>query len=317
MATFLSENFEKDDNSPVLVTVVSAIYNLYQSGRVETFRQMVESVQGQSCSSVEHLLIDGGSNDGTVELLDEYQQRGKISTFLSAPDRGIYDAYNKGVAAARGRYLVFLNSDDYFYDSTVLQQSVSALEEEEADFFCADTVMFKKNKIRVKTADLLSVCYNLPVCHQALVVKRSLFDQCGPFDLNYQLAADYKFILRLYLSGAKGIYRPILFVCYRDGGFSADLRQIYTEYQQIIHEVYGARYGLSLKECKTILNSNFGIRTLRLLYKIDDPLIRRSLWHKVTVKSVRRWLFSLRLRRSEQSLKIFGWTLFQRKRHQR
>ena len=295
-------------------TVITATYNLYCSNRVETFRQMVESVHSQTCPEVEHLVIDGASDDGTVELLDKYQRCGKISRYLSEPDRGIYDAYNKGVAAAKGKYVAFLNSDDYYHDAAVLQQAVAALEEEQADFFCADTVMFKQDKIRLRRADILSTCYTLPVCHQALVVKRALFDTCGPFDLHYRIAADYKFILRMYLSGARGIYHPIRFVCYRDGGFSADLDKIYDEYQRIIHEVYGARYGLSLQECRTILNSDFGVESLRLLRRIDDPLILQSLRHKISCKSVQRWVLSLRLKRTEQSLKIFGKTLFARRR---
>lgn len=290
----------------MLITVITATYNLYRSGRIETFRQMVESVHAQTCSDVEHLIIDGGSDDGTVELLADYLHAGKISRYLSEPDRGIYDAYNKGVAAASGKYVVFINSDDYYHDNTVLQQAISALEAEQADFFCADTVMFKRDKVRLRTADILSTCYALPVCHQALVVKRALFDQCGLFDLRYRIAADYKFILLMYLSGARGIYRPIRFVCYRDGGFSADLDKIYDEYQHIIHEVYGARYGLSLPECRTILESNFGAGMFRLLRRIDDPLIRRSLRHKMTFKSMRRWVFSLRMEKGGLHIVIFG-----------
>lgn len=313
MATLSFGVAAEADLPAVLITVVSATYNLYRSGRVDTFRQMVESVHAQTCPAVEHLIVDGGSDDGTVELLDDYLRCGKISRYISEPDRGIYDAYNKGIAAAQGKYLVFINSDDYYPDATVLQKAVTALEEGQADFFCADTVMFKEDKIRLKPADILSTCYNLPVCHQALVVKREIFTHCGLFDLRYPIAADYKFMLRMYLSGARGVYKSMRFVCYRDGGFSADRDKINDEYLRIIHEVYGVRYGLSLPECRTILDSNFGIEALHLLRRIDDPLIRQSLRHKISFKSVRRWIFSLRLTREEQSLAVFGKSIFKRR----
>ncbi len=92
----------------VLVTVVTITYNLIKSGREKYVRQCIECVHNQTYQNIEHIIIDGASSDGTLEIFKDYPW---LKVF-SEPDKGIYDAMNKGVAKASGKYIVFLNSDD-------------------------------------------------------------------------------------------------------------------------------------------------------------------------------------------------------------
>ena len=96
----------------IKISVITATFNLIKNGREAFFRQMVESVQRQTCRNVEHLIVDGGSSDGTVQMLEELASAGKIR-YISEPDKGIYDAMNKGAALAAGELITFLNSDDF------------------------------------------------------------------------------------------------------------------------------------------------------------------------------------------------------------
>ncbi len=111
----------------VLVTIVTATYNLFKAGRSEYFRQCAESVHAQTYGHIEHIVVDGASTDGTLGLLKEYEDKGWLRVF-SEPDKGIYDAFNKALARARGKYIAFLNSDDWWHDATGVEQSVHMLE---------------------------------------------------------------------------------------------------------------------------------------------------------------------------------------------
>ena len=102
-----------------VVTIITITYNLIKDGREAYFRECVESVHNQCYGNFEHIIIDGASDDGTIDLLNEYAQKGWIK-YYSEPDNGIYNAMNKGIEKANGKYIVFLNSDDYFSSVTAI-----------------------------------------------------------------------------------------------------------------------------------------------------------------------------------------------------
>ena len=95
------------------VTVITATYNLIKNGREKSFRQCVESVHHQTYKNIEHLIIDGASTDGTLELIAEYEKKGWLRC-VSEPDKGMADAMNKGIQKASGEYVIILISDDYY-----------------------------------------------------------------------------------------------------------------------------------------------------------------------------------------------------------
>lgn len=111
---------QKNESSIPLVTVITATYNLIKSKREKFIIQCLESVHNQHYSNIEHIVIDGASDDGTLPLLKKYESLGWIKLF-SEPDTGIYDAMNKGILKANGKYVSILNSDDFFTTQKELQ----------------------------------------------------------------------------------------------------------------------------------------------------------------------------------------------------
>ena len=134
---------QKNESSIPLVTVITATYNLIKSKREKFIIQCLESVHNQHYSNIEHIVIDGASDDGTLPLLKKYESLGWIKLF-SEPDTGIYDAMNKGILKANGKYVSILNSDDFFHDPEGIAISVRLLEENDADYSYADARVLKK-----------------------------------------------------------------------------------------------------------------------------------------------------------------------------
>lgn len=212
---------EVDEALP-LVSVVTVCYNLISADRKYTFVQCVASVQSQTYSRIEHLVIDGGSTDGTLELLEEYQAKGWIR-FISEPDKGIYDAMNKGIRAAAGKYVVFLNSDDFWHGCSGVADSVAALESSGAGFsYASRNVVHQNGKLKhVEQASIGVFAIMMPFCHQTMFTRRDVLLKHGGFDdATFRSAADYDLILRILLDGVSCIYVPTNFTSFRLNGFS-------------------------------------------------------------------------------------------------
>lgn len=211
------------------VSVITAVFNLVENGRVESFLKCVESVRAQTYDNIEHLVIDGGSRDGTVELLAEHADKGCFR-YVSEPDRGVYDAMNKGARQATGEYLVFLNSDDWWHDSRGVEASVSALEESGADFSFAPSWHYSpdgKKIVRYMPPQIARFFLLMPFCHQTMFTRKSVFDELGGFrEGKFRSAADFDFILRLCLSGHRHVGVELNFTAYRLGGLSDVCREV-------------------------------------------------------------------------------------------
>ena len=108
---------------PFDVSVITASFNLLSSGRREQMLRCLESIRSQQDVRIEHLVIDGASTDGTLDFLKSYENQGWIKIF-SEPDKGIYDAFNRGIAKAQGEYVCFINSDDYLNNPAGLAEAV-------------------------------------------------------------------------------------------------------------------------------------------------------------------------------------------------
>ena len=246
-----------NQNKP-LVTVITVIFNLIKGGRKKIFYQCLESVHSQTYSNIEHLVIDGGSKDGTVELLKEYAQKGWIK-YISEPDIGIYDAMNKGIKLSKGKYIVFLNSDDYYHNKIGLEISVKALEESGADFSFAPVVMLNPNgSITSNThphrfPKMSNVFNTMPFCHQTMVTKRSVLIEENMFDTSYKSAADYDLVLRMCLKKRQCILVNETFTTFRLGGTSdLNQRRSIDEVTNIHHIHYSKLAPVTKEECKKI-----------------------------------------------------------------
>jgi glycosyltransferase involved in cell wall biosynthesis len=175
-----------------------------------TLAKTIESVQGQSFSSVEHVVVDGGSTDGTVELL-EHALRPQ-DYWISETDRGISDAMNKGVALSRGKYIQFIHADDWLSASQV-ERAVEALERSGAEFVFGDLVFYEGGEPVFEYAGEPDygrvITRRLPALnHPTVLARKDCFGRIGLFDLRYRCAMDYDWFLRLHLAGGRGIYDP-------------------------------------------------------------------------------------------------------------
>jgi glycosyltransferase involved in cell wall biosynthesis len=160
-------------------------------------RKTIESVISQSFKDIEYIIIDGGSTDGSKELIEKYAE--SITYWVSEKDNGIYPAMNKGIQVANGEYLLFLNSGDWFYENTTLSMAIPLLRP--FDIVYGNTMNFKSDGttwLQNPPAELslYSLGYrwnSLP--HQAMFTKRNLFEKYGGYDENLKMVADWAFYL--------------------------------------------------------------------------------------------------------------------------
>lgn len=206
---------------PLRISVITAIYN-----RAATLGQALESVHGQSWPSVEHIVIDGGSTDGSLALL--HQHRGGIARLVSEPDQGLYDALNKGIRHATGDIVGFMHADDQFASPEALASIASAFEDPSVGAVYGDLVYVNKadgtQVVRYwRAGQYVREQFRdgwMPP-HPTFYVRRELYSRFGTFDTRYRISADYDNMLRiLWSGGVKAAYVPQVLVRMRTGGMS-------------------------------------------------------------------------------------------------
>ena len=185
-------------NKP-LVTVITVVFN-----GAATLEHTLLSVIEQTYDNVEHIIIDGGSTDATLDILHQYDDN--IDYWISEKDEGIYDAMNKGIALARGDYIGMLNSDDYFADSSALEKIVSNFKVSNVDavFSCLDIVdpanlnrVIRKYRISSFSPFMLRIGVMPP--HPTFYCKRACYEKAGLYRTDYRIAADFEMLARLLL----------------------------------------------------------------------------------------------------------------------
>lgn len=207
------------------VSVVTVVFNAVKDGRKDMLLQCLESVQMQEGVSVEHIIVDGCSTDGTLSLVKNHLNKHHPQRILSMKDSGIYDAMNRGIVMAEGDYIVFLNSDDFYHNPSGLSRSVAELRHTQCDFSFAPVHIIDESLAfhpHIYPSEFIREIFIRSVfSHQSMLVRRNLMLQMHGFDLNYRSAADYDFVLRMILSGYHGCYVNQDFVSYRMIGISS------------------------------------------------------------------------------------------------
>ncbi len=195
-----------------LVTVVTVTLN---AG--EALVATMESVLGQSYPAIDYIVIDGGSTDGSVEAIAARQ--GRLSSWISEPDRGIYDAMNKGIARARGAWIVFMNAGDLFAGPDVVEAMMDAAARD-ADFLYGDVEAAGRNgRVRVRSRPLDVMWQRISFSHQSLFARSTLM-KSNPFDLDYDVIADYAFYFAQYCAGRRFQHIPVVVASIAPGGYS-------------------------------------------------------------------------------------------------
>lgn len=201
---------------------ISLITVTFNAG--STISRCIESVIGQNFTNIEYIVIDGGSTDNTLEILDQY--KAYINVFVSEPDKGIYDAMNKGIKLANGDVIGMLNADDFFMDSTVSGTIADIFSQQNAEIVYGDLDYISLQgkivrKWRSGAYERNKFKYGWMPPHPTFYCKKDLFKQFGLYSLEYGTAADYELMLRfMYLHKIKAFYVPKVLVKMNIGGAS-------------------------------------------------------------------------------------------------
>lgn len=203
------------------VSIITVVYN-----NKKTIKDAIESVLNQTYKNIEYIVIDGASNDGTVEIVQSYSN--KIDKFISEPDNGLYDAMNKGLKLATGNIIGILNSDDFYASNNIIEKVVNVFNENNIDSVYGDLVYVDSNN----TDKIVRYWKSIPFkkglfrkgwhpAHPTFFVKKDVYDKYGIFNLDFKIAADYEIMLR-FLEKYKisTYYIPEILVKMRIGGES-------------------------------------------------------------------------------------------------
>lgn len=175
------------------------------------FMRAAESVFAQTYRPIEYIVIDGGSTDGTLDVIEQFGDR--LAHWISEPDRGISHAFNKGIAAANGHYVGFVNADDWL-EPDQIEHAVEALESRSADFVFGDLSYHAPDGTLLHVIEgdphyAGKIYSRMPALnHPTMLARRTVFDGIGGFDESYQVAMDYDWTLRAHHAGYVGRYAP-------------------------------------------------------------------------------------------------------------
>ena len=178
----------------------------------------IASIVRQTYSNVEYIVIDGGSSDGTVNLILKYAEF--IDYWESAKDSGIADAMNKGIAKASGDYLAFIHADDYLDSDEALGKVVKSLTPK-TNILMADIRFGKENQQRSSRGFSYWMNFKTGILHQGVLCHKSIFNLVGYFDPQLKVAMDYDFFLRAYKQGLKAERTHQVLAVMRDTGVSS------------------------------------------------------------------------------------------------
>ena len=221
----------------IIVTVITACFN-----SESLIENTILSVINQTYSKIEYIIVDGASTDNTLNIITKYQT--KISKVISEPDKGVYDAMNKGIMNSTGNIIYFLNSGDHLHSQDTISEIV--------EYFADDSIVAVYGNVRMITQEgdpknirgckvnLNSLLYRR-ICHQALFVRKELFDEIGLFSNKLKLSADHEFIVKALKEYPRGfVYIDEILAEYRDDGMSCkQMTKAKIEDLNIISRNYG------------------------------------------------------------------------------
>ena len=240
--------------SKPLVTVVTVTKNVVKHNRMETLKQCIESVRRQSYPNIEHLIIDGASDDETLEILAQYDAEGLLKIH-SSPDKGVWDAMDKGAKLASGEIINFLHSDDYFCDNDAIKLAVEMMSKEGADWFFSGATVIRADGSRYAfPTSIYGVFSCMGIVHQTVLMRKEILKAADPFTTPYRTKENYLFML-LIMNGFKYSYFPGSLVHYREGGFStneyggSNLENTKNDFADYFHELAGKRWRMSHSDC--------------------------------------------------------------------
>lgn len=251
------------------ISIITAAYN-----SASTLGDTMHSVLSQSYGDWEHIVVDGGSKDGTLELIRELEPRyGGRLRWISEPDHGIYDAMNKGITMASGDVVGILNSDDFYTSDTILETVAREFEDKDIDAVYGDIHFVNDDNLTKCVRYYSSKSFRpwkmrmgfMPA-HPSFYCKREIYNNYGSFDLGFKIGSDFENLLRLiYVNKITTKYIPFDFVTMRTGGASTSG---VSSHKQISKDIVAALR-------KNNVWSNSFIVSLRFPIKLSEMMISR------------------------------------------
>ena len=222
------------------LSVITVNYN-----NLSGLKKTIESVLNQTYLEFEYIIIDGGSTDGSADLIESVADR--LFFWVSEKDSGIYNAMNKGVSHARGEFVVFMNSGDTFYSTSVLEQVVGSLD---SDIVCGNAdfgggYIWESPSV-VDEGFWLNRSF---ICHQSTFIRTELLKQT-PYDEHYRMVADYKSFLIEFVINRRSYHKLDCIICNYDcNGLSSDDSKADNERIQVLNEL---RYNKLIEEDRLV-----------------------------------------------------------------
>ncbi|KQN34651.1 glycosyl transferase family 2 [Pedobacter sp. Leaf41] len=224
------------------LTVITIVYN-----NVRDIERTINSVLNQTYTQIEYIIIDGKSTDGTLAIIETYKS--KISKIVSEPDKGIYDAMNKGLALATGDYVLFMNSGDEIYDEQTVEDVFASAPG--ADIYYGETEMYNDNWESLgrrrheapEKFDWKSFKYGMNISHQAIYIRRNII---APYDLTYKYSSDIDWIIKAAKKASSIVNVHRYVAKYLVGGMSKKKHReslkerfnIFTKYYGLIPNIF-------------------------------------------------------------------------------
>ncbi|EOW9217168.1 glycosyltransferase [Vibrio cholerae] len=203
------------------VSIITVCYN-----SAKTLEDTIVSVASQDYENIEYIIIDGGSTDRTNEIIEKYSDN--IDVYLSEKDEGLYDAMNKGIKLAQGDVIGILNSDDFFVSKSSVSDLMSGFNKSNVDAVYSDLVYVQANNTdkitRLYSSKFFKrslIKFGLMLPHPTFYAKKSVYDKCGFYKLDYRVAADFEFIARCVEKGVIFNRVPKITIKMREGGISS------------------------------------------------------------------------------------------------
>jgi glycosyltransferase len=218
------------------ITIITVCFN-----RKTTIEKAIKSVLEQNYQDIEYIIIDGNSTDGTKEIIESYRDR--ISKYISEPDKGMYDAINKGLKLATGDVIGLMHSDDEFYDKKAVARIATRFNHEPTiDGVYGDGVYVSNDKSERLIRDRIGGAFSLKKVktgwlplHPTVYLKKNIIDKHGLYNLDYKIASDTEFLLRyLYKYKIKMSYINAYIVKMRMGGMSTSVKRAF----EVLYEDY-------------------------------------------------------------------------------
>ncbi len=274
----------KAESGKPLVSIVTVVLN-----GCETLEQTIQSVLNQTYDNIEYIIIDGGSSDGTLDIVRRYEE--KIAYWISEPDKGISDAFNKGIVTSEGEIVGILNADDWL-SLEQIERGVSVLNKSSADFVFGDLLFHDSSnmvmhKIQGDPDYVNIINSRMPdLCHPTVLVKREAYENIGLFDMNYRFAMDYEWLLRLHKQGGIGKYVKEIIGHMRICGVSEN------HYMNALKEVRD----ISICYGQLRWKANF-----LYMFRVTKGAVRRGL-EKLTPKLLYHWIRGIVNRRYSSNM---------------